>query len=53
VPADERRKIALEAIAQVGLADRIHHKPNELSGGQRSALPSPAPWSTSRPSCWR
>jgi putative ABC transport system ATP-binding protein len=38
VPADERRKIALEAIAQVDLADRIHHKPNELSGGQRQRV---------------
>jgi putative ABC transport system ATP-binding protein len=37
-PADERRKIALEAIAQVGLADRGHHKPNELSGGERQRV---------------
>src|SRR5262252_1620651 len=33
--AEERRNTALEALKSVGLADRIHHKPNELSGGQR------------------
>lgn len=31
----EARKRALESLAQVGLAQRAHHRPAELSGGER------------------
>ncbi|HEY8022687.1 MAG TPA: ATP-binding cassette domain-containing protein, partial [Thermoanaerobaculia bacterium] len=31
----ERRDRARQALERVGLADRLHHQPNELSGGQR------------------
>lgn len=34
IPKKRRTEMAMEVLRKVGLEDRSHHKPNELSGGQ-------------------
>jgi putative ABC transport system ATP-binding protein len=38
IPMAERKRMATEALSQVGLAERLHHLPNQLSGGQRQRV---------------
>ncbi|MDR5710281.1 MAG: ABC transporter ATP-binding protein [Armatimonadota bacterium] len=38
VPRSERRRRALRALERVGLQDRVHHTPQELSGGEQQRV---------------
>ena len=33
-----RRKLAREALSRVGLGERMHHRPNQLSGGEKQRV---------------
>lgn len=37
-PEQKRREIAMQTLKDVGLGDRVLHKPNQLSGGQRQRV---------------
>jgi putative ABC transport system ATP-binding protein len=38
LPKDKRIERAMQVLTEVGLSDRVMHKPNELSGGQRQRV---------------
>ncbi|SEC28680.1 ABC transporter ATP-binding protein [Paenibacillus sp. GP183] len=38
ISSKERRKRAIDSLSSVGLAERLHNKPNELSGGQQQRV---------------
>ncbi|WP_455211075.1 ABC transporter ATP-binding protein [Kaarinaea lacus] len=38
IAPDKRRKTATDTLSTMGLADRLHHRPDQLSGGQRQRV---------------
>lgn len=38
IPTKERHQMAKKVLEQVGLGDRLYHKPNEMSGGQQQRV---------------
>ena len=52
----EAQKRAEELLQFMKLTDRAHHKPNELSGGEKQRVPSstipPSSWPTSHRAVW-
>jgi putative ABC transport system ATP-binding protein len=38
VPASERRRRVLDALAEVGLSERVKHRPSQLSGGEQQRV---------------
>ncbi len=38
IPASKRKKMVISSLDRVGLADRLHHMPNQLSGGQQQRV---------------
>jgi len=37
-PPDEAQKEAVQLLTEVGLGERLHHKPGELSGGEQQRV---------------
>lgn len=38
IPSGKRRKLAIEALQQVGLGERLDHLPSQISGGQQQRV---------------